>query len=156
MAAAELTTSPVSGTLYLLLKNDRIVCQITGALSVSAQDVLVYDTSTHSELIDASMTGNAHMMPTVLKGSESNAASGFGGTLTSFSGSSALKGADSLAAGTTDSIMCDPSAVTPVPTQKTDTLFKWWSGASGSGNLVAMAWKSQIRYVGPVLPTMLT
>lgn len=157
-----MTTSPVSGTLYLLLKADRIVCQITGALSVSQEDIDFYDGSTHSQMVDASHLGNPHTMPGVLqtaategKGYSPPDGSGLiaGSSMSVNLVSVPIPGAES------NNVTTDAAFVlttTPGQTMKKDSLIKWWSGASASGNLVAMAWKSQIRYVGPVLPTMLS
>jgi hypothetical protein len=157
------TQSTTSSAIYALLEGGQYLT-ITGAASRVQVDVDLYDGSTYRKVVDAAMLGNAH---TLVLQRESSQAEQYNPVIrqlaSSGSGVGLSGGLDVVADGATTSYV-DATAVDssfrvaaddliPGKTQKTRTLFQWWTGVNGGGNLIAEIWADEIRGWSTTIPT---
>jgi hypothetical protein len=148
---AAFPTSPVTGNVYVLLrKPTRTTVLVTGALSFSAVDVDNYDNGTHSLLLGAEHFGNPHYVPVVTGGGQS--VYQVNGSVTTVAGNYVSSDPQTLEnkIATTDIDFVQDT--TPAPTMRKETFFCWWSGASASGNLLAVFRARDVVGFGPALP----
>jgi hypothetical protein len=153
------TQSTTSSAIYALLEGGQYLT-ITGAASRVQVDVDLYDGSTYRKVVDAAMLGNAHTLvlqressqaeqynPIVRTGGAIGGASGLvtvcDGATTSYVDTTAVDSSFRVAA---DDLI-------PGKTQKTRTLFQWWTGVNGGGNLIAEIWADEIRGWSTTIPT---
>jgi hypothetical protein len=74
MAAASLATAlSITSDIWVLLKGDKTF-KINGAASRTAVDVLYFDGSTYSKIVDSSMLGNAHIQTAITSAAQTRAA----------------------------------------------------------------------------------
>lgn len=116
--------------LYILLRNLTYL-EVEGALSVTLDDadnvIEVFDLETHRDLFDAGSLGRAW----------TTAAPSY--VVPPISGTIPEAYDDRL------------EHTDPRPTPKSRTMFKWWSGAGGTGDPLAMCWSDQfIGYSGAI------
>jgi hypothetical protein len=148
-----------SSPLYALLEGGQYLT-ITGATSRVQVDVDLYDGSTYRKVVDAAMLGNAH---TLVLQRESSQAEQYNPVQRAGGGVGVSAGLTTVCDGATTSYV-DTTAVDtsfrvaaddliPGKTQKTRTLFQWWTGSGGSGNLVAEIWADEVRGWSTTIPT---
>lgn len=147
-------------TIYALLRNLTYLT-IEGAASVTldaADNVIeVYDLDSHRNLFDAGSIGRqwAAIFATATGGGQ------LAGTISSNGASWSDQGIDSnsdflgssvFGQGISPESFDDRLSKTPpTPTLKQRTMIKWWSGAAGTGDPIAMCWSDQfIGYSGGV------
>jgi len=151
---AAFPSSVVAGTIYVILKKPaKTTVAVTGAISVTAPIVERYDGSEHSLLLGAEHFGNPHFVPVVLGGGQS--VHQVNGSPTTVAGNYISLAAESFtgsysAGGSVDAAFVQTT--TPAPTIKQDTYLCFWSGASGTGTLVAAFRERDILGFGPAKP----
>lgn len=193
MAAASLATAlSITSDIWVLLKGDKTF-KINGAASRTAVDVLFFDGSTYSKIVDSSTLGNAHMQTAITSAAQTRAAltesldipdpdtdrstvivaaTGATGSLKTEGGITVfalpasgtaigainvpiLDGATTFGAQTDSAFRVGADDVVPGNTEKTRTLFQWWSTtdpADPDALEVAAVWADQIIEWGPNQP----
>jgi hypothetical protein len=138
-----------SGPLnYNLLLRGGFKTPVKGVQSKTQIDITWYDNEVYRDEIFAAEMGTGRTL-------QINKTGGGGlvvtnGEQTLFNGTA---GTDTYTFATPSDPHLDKSdSITHTPprfTQKTRTLFLWWSGPSGTGNVVAEAWADQVISMAP-------
>lgn len=137
---------------YIVVTEDGKEMLLPGVLSITKEDVVNYDNSVYRDSLGQDVLGRA----VISNVSQSFTVPGGTGTLTAtgLEGVWEVKdGTDTYAIGgevvRTDPYFEEDDAFNHVPphqTEKKDTRYCFWTGATGTGDLVGSVWKSQ----GPI------
>jgi hypothetical protein len=131
---------------YVLLLENGIQTSVPGVQSETQEDLLVYDGETYRDEIDATFMGTGRSLiieqagggVAVTNGLQVETPGIISGALTYDSPSDPhLEQSDSF------------THTEPRPLEKTRTRIIWWSGASGTGDVVAWSWQEQIVTFSP-------
>lgn len=134
--------SNASAQNYVLLIRNGIQTDVANVQSETAEDVEYYDGETYRDEIDSTFMGTARSLVGDGGGFAPLISNGFQGEISSFSGFDTVNDPH---LEQSDSFTHTP----PHPLEKTRTRFLWWSGASGTGDVVGWAWADQVVDFSP-------
>lgn len=129
---------------YTLLLKNGFETNVPGVQSETQEDIEGFLPEVYRDEMDATFTGATR---NTLVESASTDSLIPNGSITNVTGVS-----DLTYAAVQDPILEESDSFThtaPRPTPYTRTRFLWWSGASGSGNVVAWAWEDRIEAFSP-------
>jgi hypothetical protein len=131
---------------YVLLLQNGIQTSVPGVQSETQEDLLVYDGETYRDEIFATEMGTGRTMIITQAGGGVAVTNGLQvETPGIISGALSFTTPSDPHLEESDSFTHTP----PHPLEKTRTRFVWWSGASGTGNVVAWAWQEQVVTFSP-------
>lgn len=149
---ASLWSSTTAQDYVLTLKNSTKTSAVMASIqSATSEDLLVYDTEYYRDEIDAAFMGTARSLIAHESGGVGNQdALVPNGSITNVVGSS---GSTIGFPAANDPHLEESDSFThtaPHPLEKTRTMFYFWSGANGTGNVVSCCWQDQFIALTPV------
>jgi hypothetical protein len=134
-------------TYHVLLK-DGSKSSVTGATSASFVDGDYYDGSTYSQIIGADVLGNSHWVPIAKKAAEN----GYGYVGAANGEVTPLFGGETVEECVDEAFVL---TATPGKTLKSCTMMLFWSGASGTGNVLLFVPFHLMRIGAPTEPDLI-
>lgn len=145
---ASLWSNAVAQDYVLTLKNStKTSAVMVGIQSATSEDLLVYDTEYYRDTIDAAFMGTGRSLNVTENGGDGVLVPN--GSLTnvvSTGGGLTFESPSDVHLEQSDEFTHTP----PHPLEKTRTMFYFWSGATGTGNVVASCWQDQFIALTPV------
>lgn len=145
---ANLWSNTVAQDYVLTIKNSiKTSAVMPGIQSATQEDLLVYDAEVYRDTIDSAFMGTGRTL-SLLEGGGDGLLIGNGTLVSSTSAGGAF----------TYQTPSDPhleesdefTHTPPHPMEKTRSMFYFWSGATGTGNLIASVWADQFVSLTPV------
>jgi hypothetical protein len=145
---ANLWSNTIAQDYVLTLKNStKTSAVMPGIQSATQEDLIVYDTEVYRDTIDAAFMGTGRTLNLTEGGGDGLLVSN--GTLVS----STSAGGAFVFGTPSDPHLEESDEFThtpPNPLAKTRSIFYFWSGATGTGNVIAACWADQFIAITPV------